>query len=95
MDPRLLASLGLLALMGLGILIAEVLPALRRRKQPGQQPTISEVGSPEDNARVVQAIRQINTRLAQDGKRIPERVAIDIIQQRTNWQGDDHGNLHL
>jgi hypothetical protein len=87
MDPRLLVSLGILAIMVIGVLLAEVLPALRRRrlrKQRGQQPTIYAVGSPEDNARVVQAIRQVNERLAPEGKRVPERVAIDIIRQRTD-----------
>lgn len=87
MDVRLLVLgfLGLIALL-------ELLIALCRRqlrKQRNQQQTIYAVGSPEDNARVVQVIRQVNERLAQDGRRIPERVALDIIRQRTDGQGDD------
>lgn len=82
MDPRLLV-LGLLAL----IAILELLTALRRhrlRKQRSQEPPIYAVGSPEDNARIVQAIRQVNERLAPKGQRVPERFAIDIIQRRSS-----------
>ena len=92
MDPRLLV-LGLLAL----IAILELLTALRRqrRKRRSQEPPIYAVGSPEDNARVVQAIRKLNEQLAPEGKRVPERVVIDIIRQRTHGQGDDNGNVHV
>ena len=90
MDLRLLLA-GLIALAAFLELLTLVLLALRRklREQRGQQPTIYAIGSPEDNARVVQALRQINERLAQDGRRVPERVAIDIVRQRTDGQGDD------
>jgi hypothetical protein len=42
-----------------------------------------EVGSPEHNAQIVDAVRTINERIAAQGKRIPERTAIDIIRQTT------------
>lgn len=88
MDPRFLA----LSFIGL-VALLELLAALRRyrlrkQRQRQQHHPVYEVGSPEDNARVVQVIHQINERLAQDGQRIPERVAIDIILQRSGRNGE-------
>jgi hypothetical protein len=39
------------------------------------------VGSPEYNAQIVTTIRQLNERLEPQGKRVPERTAIEIIKQ--------------
>lgn len=54
---------------------------LRKQRATPSQPAIYQVGSPEYNAQVVEAIRSLNERLAPQGKRVPERVAIEIIQQ--------------
>ncbi len=53
----------------------------RARKQGTTplRPAIYEVGSPEYNAQVVGAIRTLNEQLASQGKRIPEKAAIQII----------------
>lgn len=83
---------------GLALTLATALTALlaglrlaqrqrRLRQQRNQQPQIYEVGSPEYNAQIVGAVRQLNERLAPDGRRIPERVAIEIIEQVTNQYG--------
>jgi hypothetical protein len=95
MDPRILFSLIIMALIVVFVLFAEALPALRRRrlrKQPNQQPPIYAVGSPEYNAQVISTIHKLNERLAPQGKRVPERAAIDIIQQVTDGYGkpEDH-----
>lgn len=49
------------------------------RRQARQQPPIYEVGSPEYNAQIVAIVQELNARLAPQGKRIPEKTAIDII----------------
>lgn len=87
MDTRFLI-LGLI--LALALLLTALRSALRRRKlrkQGKQQPGIYEVGSPEYNAQIVGALRQVNERLALDGKRVPERVAIDIIQKTNDLYG--------
>jgi hypothetical protein len=68
-----------------------------RRKKPqsfltlrvsgnGHQAEVSngvyEIGSPEHNAQIVAALRQVNEQLAPQGKRVPERVAIDVIMSQ-------------
>ena len=70
------------------IVLADVLPLMllcfRRTHKPmasPEQSAVYEVGSPEYNAQVVSAIRTLNMQLASQGKRVPERVAIDIIHQ--------------
>ena len=40
---------------------------------------VYEVGSPEHNAQIIAALRQVNEQLEPQGKRVPERVAIHII----------------
>ena len=90
MDPRTLLGLSLIALVVVLVILLEIRLAIRRRRlrrQHAQQPTIHAVGSPEYNAQVVDMIRQLNERLAKDGKRVPERVAIDIITQVTDQYG--------
>jgi hypothetical protein len=42
-------------------------------------PGVYEVGSPEYNAQIIAALRQVNEQLAPQGKRVPERAAIHII----------------
>lgn len=50
------------------------------RRQARQRPPIHEVGSPEYNAQMVGMIRTLNEQLASQGKRVPERVAMDLLQ---------------
>jgi hypothetical protein len=45
-----------------------------------------EVGSPEYNAQVAGAIRALNARLATEGKRIPEKTAIEMIHLTSGEQ---------
>jgi hypothetical protein len=59
----------------------------RRRNRTSQQPPIYAVGSPEYNAQIVGMIYTLNERLARRGKRIPERVAMDVIQRSTGEEG--------
>src|SRR5579872_7291700 len=51
----------------------------RRRKASGERPHVYAIGSKEHNAQIVKAVRTVNEQLAPQGKRVPERVAIDII----------------
>jgi hypothetical protein len=58
------------------------------------QPPIYEVGSPEYNAQVISAIHALNEQLAPQGKRIPERAAIDIIHRTVKEYGQPGGSDH-
>lgn len=82
--------LGLLILAAALAVLLAIRSVLRRRtlRRPhAQQPAIHAVGSPEYNAQIVDALRQVNERLAKDGKRVPERAAIDIITQISTHYG--------
>jgi hypothetical protein len=59
----------------------------RRRNRTSQESPVYAVGSLEDNARIVNMIYTLNERLADLGKRIPERAAMDVIQRSTGEEG--------
>jgi len=80
---------GILATLLLLAVLAESVSRLsRRRRNRAAQAYLAQhrqnrgyaVGSPEDNAQVVQVIHQINERLTPQGKRLPERVALEMIR---------------
>lgn len=58
------------------------------RNVPAQPRPLHAVGSPEYNAQVVAALQQLNERLATQGKRIPERTALEIIQDQEESEGN-------
>jgi hypothetical protein len=81
---------GILAALFLLMTLIQVVTWLSRRRRdraaraylaehplPGRS---YEVGSPEHNAQIVAMIRQTNKGLEPQGKRVPERVAIEIIR---------------
>jgi hypothetical protein len=63
-------------------------------RSAAEQAPIYEVGSPEFNAQIVSAIHALNDQLEPQGKRIPERVAIDIISRTTREYGRPDGSGH-
>jgi hypothetical protein len=63
-------------------------------RSAAEQAPIYEVGSPEFNAQIVSAIHALNEQLEPQGKRIPERVAIDIISRTTREYGQPGGSSH-
>ena len=67
--------------MGMMSFKAWVQSITRRRRARSEQPPIYAVGSPEYNQQIVAALRQVNERLEPQGKRVPERAAIEIIKQ--------------
>jgi hypothetical protein len=58
----------------------------RKYQQEHLRPAVYEVGSPEHAAQIVEAIYTLNRQLASQGKRIPEKTAIQIIQQVTGTE---------
>lgn len=88
-------------MLGTAIIILGLIEAIlelrnwrRRRTKTSAIPPASpiyEVGSPEYNAQIVDAIHTLNERLAPEGKRVPERVALDIIRQATRMTGEPDG----
>lgn len=89
MDIRYLLGGILAALIGLSILITIVSWLSQRRRDKAARAYLAQhpqvkgyaLGSPQYNAQVVATIRQINERLAPQGKRVPERAAMEIIKQ--------------
>ncbi|MHB8596729.1 MAG: hypothetical protein ACYDER_07960 [Ktedonobacteraceae bacterium] len=89
-DHLVLAGIVLALFIGIGLMTwIKTVRAERRSRSHGNHPPIYAVGSPEYNAQVVAAIRQVNERLAPEGKRVPERTAIDIIRQATGQDGSE------
>lgn len=81
-------------LLGLIEAILERRNRRRRRTKTSAIPPVSpiyEVGSPEYNAQIVGVIHTLNERLASEGKRVPERVALDITRQATRLTGEPDG----
>lgn len=79
----------LILVLGLLEIALQIRGWLRRRAEISAMsrpsaPPMYAVGSPEYNAQIVDAIRQVNERLASQGKHVPERVAMDIILQQTH-----------
>jgi hypothetical protein len=80
---------GLIIVLGLLEIALRIRDRLRQRAETSDRarpsaPPMYAVGSPEYNAQIVDAIRQVNERLAPEGKHVPERVAMDIILQQTH-----------
>jgi hypothetical protein len=90
MDMRYILGGILAALIGLAILVEIVCWLSRRRRDRAARAYLAQhpqgrsyaVGSPEYNAQVVAAIRQVNERLEPQGKRVPERAAMEIITKQ-------------
>lgn len=77
-------------LLGLIEAILELRDWGRRRatkKAERTAPPIYAVGSPEYHAQIVAAIREVNKQLAPEGKRVPERDALDILRQTIGMTG--------
>jgi hypothetical protein len=82
---------GILAALFLLMTLIQVVTWLSRRRRDraaraylAQHPLPGrsyEVGSPEYHAQIVAMIHQTNEQLEPQGKRIPERVTIEIIKQ--------------
>lgn len=64
-------------------------PALAQEEEWETREPIYEVGSPEYNAQLNDLLRTLNLQLEPEGKRIPERAVIMIIQQATGQQPGD------
>jgi hypothetical protein len=89
MDTRYILG-GILAVLILLAVLVEIVSWLSRRRRDSatraylaqhRQGRSYAVGSPEYNAQIVTTIRQLNERLEPQGKRVPERTAIEIIKQ--------------
>jgi hypothetical protein len=78
-------DLYLLGLFAIVLIVIFILLNLRGRHR--QHTRHHPVGSPEYNAQIVEAVRTLNERMSPAGKRVPERVAIDIIQDVTERYG--------
>jgi len=87
MDIQYILGGILAALIGLSIPVTIVSWLSQRRRDRAARAYLAQhpqvkgyaIGSPEYNAQIVAAIRQVNERLAPQGKRVPERVAMEII----------------
>ncbi len=78
----ILGALLIMLLIGIGLdAWVKTLRAGCRSRARGEQPPMHAVGSPEHHAQIVAAIHQVNERLEPQGKRVPERVAMEIIKQ--------------
>src|SRR5207244_4061959 len=60
-----------------GLALVEIRAIVRRRRARAKQPAIYAVGSPEYNQQIIQTLAKVNERLASQGKRVPERAAIE------------------
>jgi len=90
---RIVAPIILVVALLLIIIDVFVIPWLRARNSRAAHradPPIYAIGSPEHNAQLVEAIHQVNECLAKQGKRVPERAVIDIIEMEKGPR-DQHG----